>query len=157
MLMKKLWMIPVVLLVMALVLGCGGGGGGINVQSTDGRLTIESIPSTFEGKWIIAMAASKDLVLIAAAGISGDEENPTIHGEKISSGKATLKVWRRVYKDEAMVNYNGSGTENFLLMVYDEASVKSLDIADKMIGGSSNSIPFANGKGTADGSSIIKL
>jgi len=91
----------------------------ITVESTNGRLTINNIPSKYNGYYVYASGGN---LLIAASGISG---NGTMTFGQIANGTVTLNVWRIEGWEDSMAARNYTGTvhnEWFSFLFFDSLS-----------------------------------
>jgi len=140
------------------IIGSKTGGGG-SIPRTSGRLTINKIPKSLNGKYVIAYGANP--LLIACDGFSGGKANATVNLGRISGGSVTLKVWKTT-KDNNLANYNGTDKGVTIIVgVSDKASMDNNTNQASMVGsfmrggGGMLSGNFANGKATVDGSGIM--
>jgi len=139
------------------IIGSKTGGG--SIPRTGGRLTINKIPKSLNGKYVIAYGVNP--LLIACDGFSGGKANATVNLGRISGGSVTLKVWKTT-KDNNLADYSGTDKNVTLIVgVSDKASMDNKTNQASMLGsfmrggGGMLSGNFANGKATVDGSGIM--
>jgi len=138
----------------------GGNSASAKIPNTSGRLTINKIPSSLDGKY--AMAFSANPSLIACDGFSGDKSNAKVNLGRISGGSVTLNVWKIMEKSE-FAKYNGNDKGVILLVgIMDTASVDNNNVDQTSLansflkgGGGMLTGTFSNGKATVDGSKIF--
>jgi len=132
-LIKLLGIIALVAVIGFSMAGCGDKGGSgktMSVSSTIGVLKITSIPIAAEGKYVMAFGGatpSYDTFLAASASASS---NGNVTLAKIKGGEVTLKVWKNDTEDDdhpILSNFNGSGTFDFWVGIYEEGSMNWFD------------------------------
>jgi len=108
---------------------CGDDNSGdtYTIGNTNGKLTINNIPSEYNGEWIIGFAGDDSTGadgLFAAADVNS---SGVITGGKISNGTVTLKVWKQT-GHTSMGNFNGNNSEEFTLIIIGKETITSSDM-----------------------------
>jgi hypothetical protein len=126
-----------------------------NSPNTSGRITINNIPSVFNGKYAFVNSTGNPLLLGADKVSTANADNIITCG-KISNGSVTLNVWK--IEGESYHNYNGTNANVTLsIVILNEPNVSSsASILTSTYGaGLLLAVNFNNGRATVSGATIM--
>jgi len=130
---KLLGIIAIVAAIGFSMAGCGdkGGDGGTSFPSTNSSLTITTIDSQYNNKYVALSSTTGDYLAAASGTYYGNDSDVTVTGGKITNGSVTLKVWKFDSNGD-LIGFSGSESVAFEVYVKDTATFTEGDLGSKI-------------------------